>query len=145
MFFFCNSEDAVELMCRRYFVLSKLIMLALSTMFLYAVSWISYGIAYSIWNKGIPIALTKGELAIIFLVAILQIWSYCSVTNLVGIFCRNQSVTMIVGFGWMVMEILLSGRLDLYGVEISAMDMLPLMVLQRSTVEYVWFSRTDVY
>ena len=158
---------------RKQFFISKLIMLALSTVFLYAVSWISYGIAYSIQNKGRAIVITKGELAIIFLVAILQIGSYCAVKNLVGVFCRNQSVNMIAGFGWMVMEILLGATLDLFGVEISAMDMLPLMVLQRSTdyvvsgliydssfwisgiyavvsiiiastIGYIWFCRTDV-
>lgn len=158
---------------RKQYFTSKLIMLALSTVFLYAVSWIFYGAAYSIQNKGRGIVITIGELAVIFLVAILQIWSYCSVTNLVGIFCRNQSVTMIAGFGWMVMEILLGATLDLFGVEISAMDMLPLMVLQRSTdyvvsgliydssfwisgiyavvfiaitstIGYIWFCRTDV-
>lgn len=116
---------------KRYFF-SKLTAMGILTLCLYAIAWLSYGIAYSIRQKGIPLFLTAGELVILFTVAILQIWAYCSIVNLIGILCRNQAATMIAGFSWVILEILLGAILEAYGVSVYDMSFLPLIVLQRS-------------
>ncbi len=116
---------------KRYFF-SKLLVMGGLTLFLYAVSWLSYGIAYSIQQKGIPLSLSAGELAILFGVAILQIWTYCSVMNLIGILCRNQAATMITGFSWLCLEIILGALLESFGINYLDMNFLPLIVLQKS-------------
>lgn len=123
---------------RKSYFLSKVTVIGACTMLLYAVCWIAYGAAYTVQQKVVQIAVTPGEIAILFIVAILQIWVYCSIVNLIGFISGSQFITMVSGFGWMVLELLARGVLDMAGnVDIRMLRMFPINVLELSTEKVV--------
>ena len=130
---------------RKSYFLSKMTVMGVYTLLLYAVSWIAYGLAYTVQQKGFQIAVTPGEIVVLFVVAVLQIWVYCSIVNLIGFISGSQFITMVSGFGWMVVELLARGVLDMAGVvDMTMLRMFPINVLELSSQKAVLGELYDV-
>lgn len=130
---------------RKGYFFSKAIMIGMYTLLLYAAGWIAYGVAYTVQQKRFEIAVTPGEIAVLFIVAVLQLWVYCSMVNLIGFISGSQFITMVSGFGWLVLELLTRGVLDLTGsVDSSALRMFPINVLEQSSGKVVLGELYDV-
>lgn len=130
---------------RKSYFLSKTIVTGTYTLLLYTVCWIAYGAAYTVQQKGFQIAVTPGEIAVLFVVAVLQIWVYCSIVNLIGFISGSQFITMVSGFGWMVVELLARGVLDMAGVvDMTMLRMFPINVLELSSQKTVLGELYDV-
>lgn len=117
---------------RRKYYLSRLIVIFLLVLVLYAACWLTYMIASSIWWHRVVTFVSAGELAVMFLVALLQLWTYCSLANMIGFFVKKQAATVLIGVAFISLEYFLRSLFLLNGIEISSMDMLPLSVMLRS-------------
>ena len=130
---------------RKSYFLSKTIVTGAYTLLLYTVCWIAYGAAYTVQQKGFQIAVAPGEIAVLFIVAVLQIWVYCSIVNLIGFISGSQFITMVSSFGWMVVELLARGVLDMAGVvDMTMLRMFPINVLELSSQKAVLGELYDV-